>query len=107
MPGFFFQNQFRAILSPLVSKLLDISIYTTMLSYNICIGIWIKSSNEKYADQPVEIRAPKNIDKELENDYGIVLSQASKHYGFGTKYVSCAFIRCSICPLSFHEVLMS
>lgn len=59
------------------------NIYLTVVP--IFIGKWVKSAESRYADQPVEIRAPKNAATGFEQDLAFVLSEPHKHYGIATK----------------------
>ena len=49
-------------------------------------GRWIKSSQDKYTDQPVMIKPPTKATPGFEEDKGIQLTQEMKHYGFGAKF---------------------
>jgi calnexin len=48
-------------------------------------GRWVKSSNRKYAKQPVMWKAATNSAPGFEDDKGLQLTQEMKHYGFGAK----------------------
>jgi len=47
---------------------------------------WVKSTNERYTDQPVMVKPPTKAIPGFENDRGIQLTQEMKHYGFGAKF---------------------
>jgi len=45
-------------------------------------GKWVKSGDEKFANQPVTIRVAKSPTKGYEDDKGLQLTESMKHYGF-------------------------
>jgi len=47
---------------------------------------WVKSSDSKYAGQPVAYLPGPNPVAGFENDKGLQLTQEMKHYGFGAKF---------------------
>mmetsp|Transcript_20906 Transcript_20906/g.30105 ORF Transcript_20906/g.30105 Transcript_20906/m.30105 type:complete len:528 (+) Transcript_20906:89-1672(+) len=49
-------------------------------------GKWVKSSNEKYRDQPVMIKPAIGAPPELSDDKGVELTQEMKFYGFGAEF---------------------
>lgn len=47
---------------------------------------WVKSSHEKYVNQPIKVKPPTKVIPGYENDKGVQLTQEMKHYGFATKF---------------------
>lgn len=49
-------------------------------------GKWFKSSDEKYANQPIKVTAASKPAAGFEGDKGVQLTMDMKHYGFGTQF---------------------
>jgi calnexin len=47
---------------------------------------WVKSSDPKYANQPLKIKTPTRTIPGYETDKGVQLTQEMRHYGFGAKF---------------------
>jgi calnexin len=51
-------------------------------------GKWIKSSDDKYLDQPILIKPSSTAPTGFETDNGLFLAQEMKHYGFSSTFPS-------------------
>lgn len=50
------------------------------------MGKWVKSTDIKYADQPVLVKPASKPAEGFEDDKGVQLTQEMKHYGFASKF---------------------